>query len=186
MTCDCRNNDMIRLDENNHQIWREMGLATFHISKMVEVSAWCSNNVQGLGLKMLGSSCITWITAMIKSFFVILSWQGGKNKLSPVVGQWWWWSELAGNEVRSRREYTHNVSHYSYVLCLWLVLDLISDPQIAQKMKAAGKEHLLTSLLYPDAGHLIEPPFSPHFRATRFRKNGELSPPGHNQNFLNP
>uniref|UniRef100_A0A3Q3VZH0 Uncharacterized protein n=1 Tax=Mola mola TaxID=94237 RepID=A0A3Q3VZH0_MOLML len=70
------NNDMIRLDENNHQIWREM------------VSAW---------------------------------------------------------------------------------LQYAQD--ITQKMKAAGKEHLLTCVLYPDAGHLIEPPFSPHFRATRFHKN---------------
>uniref|UniRef100_A0A3Q3IHQ9 Uncharacterized protein n=1 Tax=Monopterus albus TaxID=43700 RepID=A0A3Q3IHQ9_MONAL len=30
------------------------------------------------------------------------------------------------------------------------------------------KGHLLTRVEYPDAGHLIEMPFSPHFRATRF------------------
>ncbi|XP_047194600.1 peroxisomal succinyl-coenzyme A thioesterase isoform X1 [Hippoglossus stenolepis] len=39
---------------------------------------------------------------------------------------------------------------------------------ISQLMRAAGNEHLLTRLDYPDAGHLIEPPFSPHFRATNF------------------
>ncbi|XP_068611219.1 peroxisomal succinyl-coenzyme A thioesterase-like [Brachionichthys hirsutus] len=35
-----------------------------------------------------------------------------------------------------------------------------------QRMKATGKEHLLTSLQYPDAGHQIQPPFSPHCRAS--------------------
>uniref|UniRef100_A0A3Q0RWW4 Acyl-CoA thioesterase 17 n=1 Tax=Amphilophus citrinellus TaxID=61819 RepID=A0A3Q0RWW4_AMPCI len=40
--------------------------------------------------------------------------------------------------------------------------------EVARLMRAAGKEHLLSRLLYPDTGHLIEPPFSPHFRATTF------------------
>ncbi|KAK9976108.1 hypothetical protein ABG768_021314 [Culter alburnus] len=35
-------------------------------------------------------------------------------------------------------------------------------------MEKAGNRHLLTVLTYPDAGHLIEPPYSPHFRATNF------------------
>ena len=45
---------------------------------------------------------------------------------------------------------------------------LIFDPQVAQMMHAAGNDHLLTRLHYPDTGHLIEPPYSPHFRATNF------------------
>lgn len=40
--------------------------------------------------------------------------------------------------------------------------------QITQKMHDVGKAHQLTRIDYPDAGHLIEPPFSPHFRATNF------------------
>lgn len=40
-------------------------------------------------------------------------------------------------------------------------------------MKNAGKDHLLTLVQYPEAGHLIEPPYTPHFRATRFNKDGE-------------
>nr|XP_019964844.1 PREDICTED: bile acid-CoA:amino acid N-acyltransferase-like [Paralichthys olivaceus]XP_019964845.1 PREDICTED: bile acid-CoA:amino acid N-acyltransferase-like [Paralichthys olivaceus] len=44
---------------------------------------------------------------------------------------------------------------------------------ISQMMRAAGNEHLLTRLDYPDAGHLIEPPFSPHFRATNFIVHGK-------------
>lgn len=44
---------------------------------------------------------------------------------------------------------------------------------IAQMMRAAGKEHLLTRVEYPDTGHLIEPPYSPHFRATNFMKAGK-------------
>ncbi|XP_023147546.1 acyl-coenzyme A thioesterase 1-like isoform X2 [Amphiprion ocellaris] len=35
---------------------------------------------------------------------------------------------------------------------------------ITQTMRAAGNDHLLSRLDYPDSGHLIEPPFSPHFR----------------------
>nr|XP_033470136.1 peroxisomal succinyl-coenzyme A thioesterase-like [Epinephelus lanceolatus] len=41
---------------------------------------------------------------------------------------------------------------------------------MAQLMRAAGNEHLLTRLEYPGAGHLIEPPYTPHFRVTNFRK----------------
>lgn len=43
-------------------------------------------------------------------------------------------------------------------------------------MKKAGNDHLLTLVQYPEAGHLIEPPYTPHFRATRFNKNGEVKP----------
>uniref|UniRef100_UPI0037E75387 peroxisomal succinyl-coenzyme A thioesterase-like n=1 Tax=Semicossyphus pulcher TaxID=241346 RepID=UPI0037E75387 len=39
---------------------------------------------------------------------------------------------------------------------------------IAQMMHEGGNRHLLTMLNYPDTGHLIEPPYSPHFRATNF------------------
>uniref|UniRef100_A0A3P9QDB5 Acyl-coenzyme A thioesterase 1-like n=1 Tax=Poecilia reticulata TaxID=8081 RepID=A0A3P9QDB5_POERE len=40
--------------------------------------------------------------------------------------------------------------------------------QISKTMDAAGKGHLLTRLDYPDTGHLIEPPFSPHCVAGNF------------------
>ncbi|KAM9824497.1 bile acid-CoA:amino acid N-acyltransferase-like [Neosynchiropus ocellatus] len=39
---------------------------------------------------------------------------------------------------------------------------------MAQMIHAAGKDHLLTKLDYPDAGHVIQPPFTPHFRYSRF------------------
>ncbi|XP_055793982.1 peroxisomal succinyl-coenzyme A thioesterase-like [Salvelinus fontinalis] len=38
----------------------------------------------------------------------------------------------------------------------WATVESAKD--IAQMMRAAGNEHLLTILLYPDAGHLIELP----------------------------
>lgn len=47
--------------------------------------------------------------------------------------------------------------------------------QIVQQMKKAGNDHLLTLVQYPEAGHLLEPPYTPHFRATRFNKSGEWS-----------
>ncbi|KAM8908393.1 acyl-coenzyme A thioesterase 1-like isoform 2-T2 [Spinachia spinachia] len=41
---------------------------------------------------------------------------------------------------------------------------------MARMMQAAGKAHLLTTIEYPATGHLIELPYSPHFRATKFMK----------------
>ncbi|XP_072922957.1 acyl-coenzyme A thioesterase 5-like isoform X3 [Hemitrygon akajei] len=43
--------------------------------------------------------------------------------------------------------------------------------EIQDLMKAAGNDHLLTTVVYPQTGHLIEPPYSPHFRTTRFKIN---------------
>ncbi|XP_026876553.2 acyl-CoA thioesterase 19 [Electrophorus electricus] len=43
-----------------------------------------------------------------------------------------------------------------------------SAEDIKKMMKRAGNSHLLTVLSYPGAGHLIEPPYSPHVRASNF------------------
>ncbi|KAM4570217.1 peroxisomal succinyl-coenzyme A thioesterase-like [Odontesthes bonariensis] len=48
----------------------------------------------------------------------------------------------------------------------WPAVETAAD--IERMMCEAGKKHLLTRLDYPDTGHLIEPPFGPHFRATNF------------------
>ncbi|XP_068611156.1 peroxisomal succinyl-coenzyme A thioesterase-like isoform X2 [Brachionichthys hirsutus] len=48
-----------------------------------------------------------------------------------------------------------------------------SAEDIYQIMKATGKDHLLTRVQYPGAGHLIEPPFSPHHMATTFITDSE-------------
>uniref|UniRef100_A0A3B3HJ17 Acyl-CoA thioesterase 16 n=1 Tax=Oryzias latipes TaxID=8090 RepID=A0A3B3HJ17_ORYLA len=52
----------------------------------------------------------------------------------------------------------------------WPTVEVASD--IIKTMREAGKESLVTRLDYPDAGHLIEPPFSPHFRAANFMLHG--------------
>lgn len=38
-----------------------------------------------------------------------------------------------------------------------------------EMMERAGNSHLLTILSYPNAGHLIEPPYTPHFRFSAFK-----------------
>ncbi|XP_066579567.1 acyl-coenzyme A thioesterase 1 isoform X2 [Amia ocellicauda] len=43
-----------------------------------------------------------------------------------------------------------------------------SAEDMEKMMEAAGNRHLLTTLSYPGAGHLIEPPYSPHARASNF------------------
>ncbi|XP_067248413.1 acyl-CoA thioesterase 18 [Chanodichthys erythropterus] len=48
----------------------------------------------------------------------------------------------------------------------WASVESAADMEMM--MEKAGNRHLLTVLTYPDAGHLIEPPYSPHFRATNF------------------
>ncbi|KAJ0069186.1 hypothetical protein NL108_003104 [Boleophthalmus pectinirostris] len=45
----------------------------------------------------------------------------------------------------------------------------VSALDIKAMMEKAGNIHLLTLLTYPDAGHLIEPPYSPHTRTSIFR-----------------
>ncbi|KAK0133596.1 Bile acid-CoA:amino acid N-acyltransferase [Merluccius polli] len=48
----------------------------------------------------------------------------------------------------------------------WATVESAED--IANMMSVAGNKHLLTTLTYPRAGHLIEPPFTPHIRASNF------------------
>ncbi|XP_072529491.1 peroxisomal succinyl-coenzyme A thioesterase-like [Salminus brasiliensis] len=48
----------------------------------------------------------------------------------------------------------------------WPASESVED--MKQMMEQAGNSHLLTILSYPQAGHLIEPPYSPHTRASNF------------------
>lgn len=41
--------------------------------------------------------------------------------------------------------------------------------QIKEMMARAGNSHLLTVLSYPNAGHLIEPPYTPHARSSTLK-----------------
>ncbi|XP_035498811.1 peroxisomal succinyl-coenzyme A thioesterase isoform X1 [Scophthalmus maximus] len=43
-----------------------------------------------------------------------------------------------------------------------------SAMDMKEMMERAGNSHLLTVLSYPNAGHLIEPPYTPHARASNF------------------
>lgn len=36
-------------------------------------------------------------------------------------------------------------------------------------MEQAGNSHLLTILLYPKTGHMIEPPYAPHTLTSHFK-----------------
>uniref|UniRef100_A0A3B4Y3S2 Acyl-coenzyme A thioesterase 4-like n=1 Tax=Seriola lalandi dorsalis TaxID=1841481 RepID=A0A3B4Y3S2_SERLL len=44
-----------------------------------------------------------------------------------------------------------------------------SAMDMKEMMERAGNSHLLTVLSYPNAGHLIEPPYTPHARASTFK-----------------
>ncbi|XP_044211588.1 peroxisomal succinyl-coenzyme A thioesterase-like [Thunnus albacares] len=44
-----------------------------------------------------------------------------------------------------------------------------SAQDMKEMMEQAGNSHLLTILSYPNAGHLIEPPYTPHIRASSFK-----------------
>ena len=68
-------------------------------------------------------------------------------------------------------------SHQRGTLCFFFFY-LTFDPQIALLMNAAGNGHLLSRVLYPDTGHLIEPPYSPHFRASNFKAAGVATKTG--------
>ncbi|XP_029378638.1 acyl-coenzyme A thioesterase 4-like [Echeneis naucrates] len=49
----------------------------------------------------------------------------------------------------------------------WPALESAMD--MKEMMERAGNSHLLTVLSYPNAGHLIEPPYTPHIRTSSFR-----------------
>ncbi|XP_078138177.1 peroxisomal succinyl-coenzyme A thioesterase-like isoform X1 [Centroberyx gerrardi] len=49
----------------------------------------------------------------------------------------------------------------------WATVESAED--IAKMMRAAGNEHLLTTVTYHDAGHLIEPPYTPLSKASTLR-----------------
>nr|XP_057942355.1 acyl-coenzyme A thioesterase 5-like isoform X2 [Doryrhamphus excisus] len=49
-----------------------------------------------------------------------------------------------------------------------------SAQDMKEMMERAGNSHLLTILSYPDAGHLIEPPYSPHSHASYFHSVGAI------------
>ena len=56
------------------------------------------------------------------------------------------------------------------VLLVYGTADLNADPATCQvifdRMKSHGREHLCCILRYPEAGHLIEPPYTPHCYAS--------------------
>ncbi|KAF4079571.1 hypothetical protein AMELA_G00179600 [Ameiurus melas] len=53
----------------------------------------------------------------------------------------------------------------------WASLESAEDMErITEK---AGNRHLLKILIYPGAGHLIEPPYTPHHRASNFMVAGK-------------
>ncbi|KAI3370575.1 hypothetical protein L3Q82_007144 [Scortum barcoo] len=69
------------------------------------------------------------------------------------------------DQNRPTSESAQNVS-----LLIWKSsLNTKLDPEIKEMMERAGNSHLLTILSYPNAGHLIEPPYTPHIRASAFK-----------------
>ncbi|XP_012733730.2 peroxisomal succinyl-coenzyme A thioesterase [Fundulus heteroclitus] len=99
--------DKIRLDENNHEIWR------------------------GIGLALLDDAPYKVDMGKIRSPVLLVNGRDDQN---------------------------------------WPVLE--TADRMAQVVGAAGKAHLLYRLDYPNTGHQIEPPFSPHFRATNLAIDG--------------
>ncbi|KAK2832438.1 hypothetical protein Q7C36_015900 [Tachysurus vachellii] len=53
----------------------------------------------------------------------------------------------------------------------WATLESAED--MVKITEKAGNRHLLSVLIYPGAGHLIEPPYTPHHRASNFVIEGK-------------
>ncbi|XP_047431803.1 peroxisomal succinyl-coenzyme A thioesterase-like isoform X2 [Mugil cephalus] len=94
--------DKVRVDENNHHIWKGIGMALFNEPTKVDV---------------------------------------GKINCPMLL--------ISGCDDQN-----------------WPAVETVED--ISRTMRSVGKDRLLTRVDYPGAGHLIEPPYSPHFRATNF------------------
>lgn len=72
--------------------------------------------------------------------------------------------------VESAKDVSTHTHKHDYKLPMKSIIfnDAECDLWPADDPDDAGNEHLLTILQYPDAGHLIEPPYTPHFRASNF------------------
>lgn len=109
--CDGRNLDKRRVDENNHVIWRDIGLAVMsNPLNNLDVSTRCTtlladntNIIHGADFKTTINTQHNQISylKLILKMFPVLGWE---NKLSSAAGERLWWSELAFSGVGWRCE----------------------------------------------------------------------------------
>ena len=60
---------------------------------------------------------------------------------------------------------------------------MVTGHQIEDTLKAAGKSHLFTRLSYPNAGHIIEPPYTPNSRVSLWSTKPKKCEPIPERNF---
>ena len=135
-------------------------------------------------LEMKAVKAVVAISPVINAFPIPFSYKGkvseilpfeNSQKISTNEGTIWRYAFPAVNDVSTSVSNYSPITPVENISCPVLLafgtgdLNVNSDfasEFIFNRLKAHGKEHLCSILCYPEAGHLIEPPYTPHCYAS--------------------
>jgi len=140
--------------------------------------SWAALLMASLGMKAV--KAVVAISPVVIAFPIPFSYKGkvseilpfeNSKKISTKEGCIWRYAFPAVNDVTTPVSNYSPITPVENISCPILLafgtgdLNVNSDfatEFIFNRLKAHGKEHLCSILCYPEAGHLIEPPYTPH------------------------
>ena len=144
--------------------------------------SWTALLMASLGMKAV--KAVVAISPVINAFPIPFSYKGKVSEILPFEnslkistneGSIWRYAIPAVNDVSTSVSNYSPITPVENISCPVLLafgtgdLNVNSDfasEFIFNRLKVHGKEHLCSILCYPEAGHLIEPPYTPHCYAS--------------------
>ena len=144
--------------------------------------SWVALLMASLGMKAVKAVVV--ISPVLSAFPLPFSYKGKVSELLPFEisqkistkqGTIWRYAIPAVNDVSAPVDKYSSITPVENISCPVLLVfgtgDLnvpsdFSTELIFNRLKAHGKKHLCSILRYPEAGHLIEPPYTPHCYAS--------------------
>ena len=144
--------------------------------------SWAALLMASLGMKAV--KAVVAISPVLNAFPLPFSYKGkvseifpfeNSQKISTKEGSIWRYAIPALNDVSAPVDKYSSITPVEDISCPVLLafgtgdLNVNSDfatELIFNRLKDHGKEHLCSILRYPEAGHLIEPPYTPHCYAS--------------------
>ena len=144
--------------------------------------SWAALLMASLGMKAI--KAVVAISPVVNAFPLPFSYKGKvseifqvqtSQKISAKEGSIWRYAIPALNDVSTPVYKYSSITPVENISCPVLLAfgtgDLLANSDFAtelifNRLKAHGKEHLCSILRYPEAGHLIEPPYTPHCYAS--------------------
>ena len=150
---------------------------------------WVALLMASLGMKAV--KAVVAISPVVNAFPSPFSYKGKVSEILPVKnsqristkeGTIWRYAIPAVNDVSTPVDKYSSITPVENISCPLLLAfgtgDLFVNSDFAaelifNRLKAHGKEHLCSILRYPGAGHLIEPPYTPHCYTSFFSIAGK-------------